>query len=98
MTPQAVYLIMRGMAPVASQSAIIGPKVRCLMIQRRSMGDPLLKQNAASRTNGVVGKTGRKIPTMPTPNANSPARVQIGRKLAWDEYMSWGNGFSRVSG
>ena len=41
--------------------------------------DPLENKNAARRMKGVVGKIGRKIPTMPIANATQPPAMKAMR-------------------
>ena len=45
--------------------------------QRSNFGDPFTKQNAARRKNGVVGKIGNTIPTIPKPTHKSPTNIKI---------------------
>ena len=45
--------------------------------QISNFGDPFTKQNAARRNNGVVGKIGNTIPTIPKPTHKSPTNIKI---------------------
>ena len=44
--------------------------------QISNFGDPFTKQNAARRNNGVVGKIGNIIPTIPKPTHKSPTNIK----------------------
>ncbi len=77
-------LARRGTARRARHSATIGPKRGCASIQRSTRVEPREKQKAASSTKGVVGSSGRKIPTRPSARLTAPApaqtrRCQVGR-------------------
>ena len=68
-----------GTARRARQSRRIGPKRACSSIQRSQRSLLRAKQNAASRTNGVVGSKGTTTPMSPTTSANAPAKPQATR-------------------
>jgi hypothetical protein len=59
------------MVLVASHSLIIGPKSLLLISQPCIFRELLAKQNAASKTSGVVGSRGKNTPT----NASARERV-----------------------
>lgn len=47
-----------------------------LVIHRLNFWEDFPKRKALSRTKGVVGKTGRKIPRTPNPKAMAPSKKQ----------------------
>jgi len=53
--------------PPRCQSRISGPKVVCDNSQSWQRVEPFEKQNAAKRTNGVVGNSGKKTPSIASP-------------------------------
>ena len=65
--PMANRLARRETAPSRSQSRIIGPNCRCASNQACRRREPRAAANAASSTNGTVGKPGTTMPTMPMP-------------------------------
>ena len=67
--PIAQYFARRLTAPLACHSRIIGPNVRCASRRSCRRREPRAAANAASSTKGVVGRPGRKMPTMPSPSA-----------------------------
>ncbi len=69
----AIALYRGAMAPVAFQSAIIGPNVAWSSSRFCSLGDPFPNANAARITNGVVGNTGKTTPIAPSPSDTQPA-------------------------
>ncbi len=68
----AMALWRGAMAPLARQSAMIGPKTRLRFNRSASAGELFAKKNAARITKGVVGKSGRTIPIAPSPSASQP--------------------------
>lgn len=61
----------------SSQFLSIGPNSSLSRSQRCIRGDDLAKQAAASKTKGVVGRSGNATPMPPSARNNKPRRVQI---------------------
>lgn len=57
------------------QSIIKGPVIRCSSSQEWKRSEPLAKNAAASRINGVVGMIGKKIPINPSKSAAKPSAI-----------------------
>lgn len=74
----ASCLARSGTARVARQSRTMGPKRGWLTNQASHRSLPLLKQNAANNTKGVVGSSGKKMPMNPSSKANQPAASHRG--------------------
>lgn len=62
--------------PFSSQSLIKVPKSLCDSNHWCNLGDDLEKQIAASKTKGVVGSKGKKIPITPNNKAINPKHNQ----------------------
>jgi len=76
------HLIRRGMTRFCFQSIIAGPTIGCLKIHWWSLGEPLSKQNAEKMAKGIVGSTGKKIPTNPMSKLSNPKMSQKGLTIA----------------
>jgi len=63
----ATRLERRLTAPCVCQSWIIGPKRRCASSHACKRSEPRAAAKAESNTNGIVGRPGTTIPTMPSP-------------------------------
>ena len=75
-TAAAANLARRLMAPWAFQLAMGGPNRGCVTSQLWRRGDDREKAYAASKTNGVVGTSGRTIPAMPQAVETRPSASQ----------------------
>ena len=98
---QAKALYLGAIAPCCSQSAIIGPKIRWSCNHRRSFGALFAKANAASKTKGVVGKTGKTIPIAPITRQTAPIKNHtVFAIIVRDKFAlsvgSLGKGFTRT--
>ena len=84
MTVTANRLANGAMAPCSSQSSMWGPNLVRSISHARARGDPLANKNAARIMKGVVGKTGRTTPIIPSPKAAHPAMTYIKRDIDTD--------------
>lgn len=81
----ASCLARRGRARLARQSRTMGPKRGCVSNHCSQRALPREKQKADSRTKGVVGNSGKTMPTTPVirqnnPQSNQTQRCQRGRE------------------
>ena len=75
----ASCLARKGTARLARQSRTIGPKRGCASSHWSYRALPREKQNAASNTNGVVGRSGTTIPMIPVARHMPPPVIHTHR-------------------
>jgi hypothetical protein len=99
MTLVAPHLALRLTTPPWRQSRSILPNRRCCSSHANMRGELRAAAQAASRTNGVVGSTGRKMPRKPSarlttakarnihcsPRGNGFEAVDAGGRLGWED-------------
>ena len=69
----AMILALSGIHRFSCQLRMIGPNILCSVSHRCHFSDELAKQVAASRSKGVVGSNGRKMPSVASPTSKKPA-------------------------
>ncbi|SOZ14931.1 hypothetical protein CBM2609_A40128 [Cupriavidus taiwanensis] len=79
----ARHFALNGMLRWRCQSLTSGPKRGCPSSHSWKRCEPRAKQAAASSTNGVVGSTGRKMPTTPSSRHSPPSATQTARSTRW---------------
>ena len=77
---KANWRARRGMARCSRQSSTMGPNRGWVRSQRSQRLLPREKQAAASSTKGVVGRSGRKMPAIPSSRLITPAISQGSRR------------------
>lgn len=70
--PRDIHFAFNGIAPLSRQDFSKGPNRGCESSHTSSRLEDLAKQAAARIRNGVVGRTGRNIPTKPKATRASP--------------------------
>ena len=71
----------RLIAPLRRQLAISGPKRLCASSHWCSLSDDFANATAATRTNGVVGSKGSRIPAPPSASEKKPIASQVIRAV-----------------